>query len=132
MTDRHATVNDLPDWYILDTPFGLCKNIGRYGWIPLKHAASEKETHALGRDEQGHLYVASEIGFIVGQVTQVAAHQGRYALLVGVEDGVALWAPRTAYRYINVIDPAEAGPQPDVPRWLPIREVLKEVPTDAC
>ncbi|WP_432040853.1 hypothetical protein [Streptomyces chartreusis] len=131
MTDRHATVDDLPDWHVIDTPFGLSQRPGNHAWIWLKQPASEEETHVLGRDMEGHLYVASEAGF-ADRVSAVAAPQGRFALLVAVEDGLALWLPRIAYRHIKVIDPAEPGPQPDVPHWLPIREVLKEMPDGVC
>ncbi|MGP3951307.1 hypothetical protein [Streptomyces sp. 7N604] len=128
MSERHATTNDLPDWNIADTVLGLSQRPGLLGWVRLqKPSKPDEQLSSLGRDMEGRLYVDSASRF-AERVGKSEAQQGYVALLVGVEDGVALWVPRKGYHHIKLIDPAEAGDQPDVPRWLPIREVLKEVP----
>ncbi|WP_331762246.1 hypothetical protein OG612_44875 (plasmid) [Streptomyces sp. NBC_01527] len=130
MSDRHATTKDLPDWNFADTVLELSQRPGLLGWIWLQNPTNPKEQlSALGRDLEGRLYADSASRF-AERVGQSAANQGYLALLVGVEDGIALWVPRKGYHHIKPIDPNEAGDQPDVRRWLPIREVLKEVPAE--
>lgn len=65
------------------------------------------------------------------RISKSAVEMGYMALLIGVEDGVALWLPGKAYHHIKPIDPNAVGEQPDVPRWMPIREFLKEAPAQS-
>lgn len=129
MTDRHATTADLPDWDTVDTVIGLAQTPGAYGWVWLQHPTEPRAPRAIGRDLSGRLYAASDATF-VDRPGRAAAKQGYLALLVGVDDGLALWAPPKGYSHIKPIDPDEPNGQPDVPRWLPIREVLKDIPDE--
>ena len=130
MPDRHATTADLPDWHIADTVLGLSQRPGLSGWIWLQDPIKPRpQAQPVGRDMEGRLYVDSASTFD-GSVGKAPVEDGYLALLAGVEDGIALWLPRNTYHHIRVIDPDETGSQPDVPRWLPIREVLKDVPAE--
>ena len=129
MTDRHATTADLPGWNIVDTVLGLNQQPGTHGWVWLQDPANPRTPGAIGRDLSGRLYVASDAAF-VGEPFRGTAEQGYRALLVGVADGLGLWAPPAGYAHIKPIDPDEPSAQPDVPRWLPIREVLKDLPDE--
>ncbi|MFD4576760.1 hypothetical protein ACFWNK_30890 [Streptomyces sp. NPDC058417] len=127
MTDRHATTADLPGWDIVDTVLGLIQQPGRRGWVWLRQPSYPRAPSAVGRDLSGRLYVASDAVF-VGEPVWDTVVQGYHALLVGVADGIGLWAPTAGYAHIKPIDPDEPSTQPDMPRWLPIREVLKDMP----
>ena len=126
MTERHATTADLPGWNTPDTVLGLHRNPDAYGWVALVSYTTGTQD-ILGRDMQGHLYVATDAAITAKTPTTQNIEAGHSALLVGVADGVGVWIPRTAYHHVKVIDPTESGAQPDVPRWLPIAEVLPEV-----
>ncbi len=126
MSDRHATTADLPGWNTVDTVLGLSQRPGTHGWVQLQDSGNPREQlQPVGRDMAGRLYAASGADF-AGNVSRSAVELGYLALLVGVEDGIALWLPPNAYHHIKPVDPDEPGEQPDVPRWLPIREVLQE------
>ena len=128
MSNRHATTADLPGWNIADTVLDVSRRTGSSGWVELKDPTKPGEqVPVLGRDIDQRLFVASGCE-LAGDVRASAAHGGYVALLVGVDDGVALWLSRNAYHHIKRISPDEPGDQPDVPRWLPIREVLAEIP----
>ena len=123
MTDRHATIANLPGWNIIDTVLGIAQQPGAQAWVWLQQPANPGGPRAIGRDLSGHLYAASDTD-IADQPTNAAAEQGYLALLVGVKDGLGLWVPPSGYSRIKLIDPDEPSAQPDVPRWLPIREVV--------
>ncbi|MGW6602267.1 hypothetical protein [Streptomyces sp. NPDC055036] len=131
MTERHATIADLPGWDIVDTVLSLHERPGAHGWLRLDDAIGRREKpQPLGRDLEGRLFVDSFSTF-AEQISRSEVQLGYFALLTGVEDGVALWLPGKAYRHIKPIDPNAVGEQPDMPRWLPIREVLKEAPAES-
>lgn len=131
MTDRHATTADLPGWNIVDTVIGLTERPGTLGWVWLQNPANPVSgPRAIGRDLSGRLYAASDATF-VHRPSKAAIDGGSVALLVGVSDGLGLWVPPVGYSRIKPIDPDEPGSQPDVPRWLPIREILKDAPDGA-
>lgn len=127
MTERHATTADLPGWSTPDTVLGLRRNPDAYGWVALISYRTGT-IDVLGRDMQGRLYVAADATLTAKTPSTQNVEAGHSALLVGVADGVGVWIPRAAYHQVKVIDPTEDGAQPDVPRWLPIAEVLPEVP----
>ncbi|MFE7116570.1 hypothetical protein ACFU99_14275 [Streptomyces sp. NPDC057654] len=131
MSTRHATTADLPGWNIADTVLDLSKRPTSSGWVWLENPAKPGErAPVLGRDIDHRLFVASDCDF-VGRPPSTSAVQGGYmALLVGVDDGIALWLPSRAYHHIKRINPDEPGEQPDVPHWLPIREVLEGIPPE--
>jgi hypothetical protein len=129
MTDRHATTADLPGWNIVDTVLGIAQQPGAQAWVWLQDPANPSSPGAVGRDLSGRLYAASD-AVITDLPSRTVIHQGYRALLVGVEDGLGLWAPHKGYSNIKPIDPDEPSAQPDVPRWLPIREVLKDLPDE--
>ena len=129
MTDRHATTADLPNWPTIDTVLGIAQTPGAYGWFWLKNHADPHSTPGVGRDLAGRLYAASDAKFN-DRPHEHAANAGYLVLLVGVEDGLGLWVPHKGYSHIKPIDPDEPSTQPDVPRWLPIREVLKDLPDE--
>ena len=129
MTDRHATTADLPGWNIVETVLGLSKQPGASGWIWLKDPVDPRGPRTIGRDISGRLYADSNAVF-VDRPTKTPVEQGLLGLLVGVHDGLGLWVSPAGYSQIMPIDPDEPGTQPDVPRWLPIREVLA-IPAEA-
>jgi hypothetical protein len=130
MTDRHATTADLPGWNTPDTVLGLSRNPGTWGWATLHNVVEPGPQYpeVLGRDMEGHLYVAAAAAITAKTPEQSTVDVGNRALLTGAEDGVGLWLPKPAYHLVKVIDPEARGEQPDVPRWLPIVEVLSELP----
>ncbi|MGW3202301.1 hypothetical protein ACWDBD_49010 [Streptomyces sp. NPDC001118] len=126
-----ARFADLPGWDIVDTILSLHERPEAHGWLRLDDPTRPREKpQALGRDLEGRLFVDSSSTFDE-RISKSAVEMGYFALLTGVEDGVALWLPVRAYRHIKPIDPNAVGEQPDVPRWLPIREVLKEAPAQS-
>lgn len=130
MTDRHATTADLPGWNTPDTVLGLNHNPETWGWATLHNLSSPGPTRpdVIGRDMEGRLYVAADAAITAKTPDQATVDAGVRALLVGVADGIGLWLPRTAYHHVDVVDPDAPGAQPDVPRWLPVAEVLSELP----
>lgn len=130
MTDRHATTADLPGWNTPDTVLGLSRNPDSWGWADLRNLSGPGPTRpdVIGRDMEGRLYVAAGAAISAKTPDQPAVDAGVRALLTGLPDGIGLWLPRAAYHYVNVIDADAPGAQPDVPRWLPVAEVLHELP----
>lgn len=128
MSDRHATTHDLPGWNTPDTVLGLNQRPNAWGWAWLMARGDGKELAVLGRDLHGALYVAASASLTAQIPYRATVEHGDVVLLAGVEDGIGLWCHRSAYHRIGLIDPAEQGAQPDVPAWLPIREVLPGIP----
>ncbi|MEV8336762.1 hypothetical protein [Streptomyces niveus] len=129
--DRQATVGDLPGWATPDTIAGLAGRTDMWGWItvgsPIPYE-QEKMPPRLGRSLEGKLWVSS-VGTFADRGPHTAAAEGNMALLVGVHDGIGLWIAPAAYHHIKPVDRSEANQaQPDVEPWLPIREILTEIP----
>lgn len=92
MTERHATIADLPGWDIVDTVLSLHERPGAHGWLRLDDPTRlQRKLQPLGRDLEGRLFVDSSSTF-AEQISKTAVQLGYFALLTGVEDGVALAA----------------------------------------
>jgi prevent-host-death family protein len=131
MTDtatRQANVSDLPGWTNADTVMSLSGKPGVVAWLKLIHSETVKPLRALGRDMAGALYVAADAAVTTETPYHLFAEAGQLALLAGTEDGIGLWVPQAAYHLIARVDPNEPSGQPDVPAWIPIAEVLRELP----
>ncbi|MFB7376528.1 type II toxin-antitoxin system Phd/YefM family antitoxin [Kitasatospora purpeofusca] len=124
LEQRHALVTDLPDWDVEDTVLGLRGNPGAWGWVRLMASGPRP----LGRDTAGRLYAYTGATLVNRAPVRLDVDNGALALLIGTEDGIDLWIPRSAYHQIALVDPEENTSQPDVRAWVPLAEVRTVLP----
>ncbi|MFD6329255.1 hypothetical protein ACFWGI_06710 [Streptomyces niveus] len=131
MSDRHATTADLPNWNTPETILGLAGHRDRWGWIRLSSVNQLKGfPQRIGYDMDDRLWV-STAGSFEARATKGMIDGGSLALLVGVDDGISLWLPESAYQHVKRVSPTADVAQPDVPPWHPVREILPAIPDDA-
>ncbi|MEY9840685.1 hypothetical protein [Streptacidiphilus sp. EB103A] len=125
----HANVADLPGWTDpADTVLGLHGQAGTHAWLRLTDSQTGANLRGIGRDITGGLYAAATVQLTSEAPFSMYVENGSWALLTGTEDGIALWIPHCSYHLIERIDPTEPSPQPDIPTWIPVTHVLKDLP----
>ncbi|MFD4949873.1 hypothetical protein ACFWNT_47255 [Streptomyces sp. NPDC058409] len=115
MTGRkQAGAMDLPDYPCPPSLVDIATHAGSWGWFDTFVLGSNK---IIACDTEGYLWVRSNSSLAPERETHSRA------LAAWTEDGVALFVPREAYKYLryieNPVDEAE---------WTPVASVLKEPP----
>ncbi|MET9657856.1 hypothetical protein [Streptomyces sp. NPDC006510] len=115
MTDRkQARAMDLPDYPCPPSLGDIATHAGSWGWFDTFVLGSNK---IIARDPEGFLWVRSNSSLVPERETHSRA------LAAWTEDGVALFVPREAYKYLRTIE----NPV-DEAEWTPVVGVLKDPP----
>jgi hypothetical protein len=117
MTDRkQARAMDLPGYPCPPSLREIANHAGSWGWF---NTVGMPGRPVIARDADGYLWARSDEELSPERETRGAVP----ALAVWTEEGVALFVPREAYKYLrNIASPA------DELEWTPIAAVLTEPP----
>lgn len=117
MTDRkQARAMDLPDYPCPPSLREIATHAGSWGWF---NTVGTPGCPVIARDTEGYLWVQSDRELSPERETRGAVP----ALAVWTEDGVALFVPRDAYKYLRTIQPPA-----DELEWTPVASILREPP----
>lgn len=117
MSDRkQARAMDLPDYPCPPSLGQIPHHAGSWGWFGT--SATSPLNAAVAQNANGYLWARS--------TTHLQPHPQvgvkSTALAVWTEDGLGLYVPREAYRYVYRVDNI------DELEWTPVAAVLKEPP----
>ena len=117
MTDkRPARAMDLPDYPCPPSLREIASHAGSWGWF---NTVPTPGRPIIARDTDGYLWARADKELSPERETRGAVD----ALAVWTEDGVALFVPREAYKYLRTIKPPV-----DELEFVPIASILKQPP----
>ena len=117
MTDkRPARAMDLPDYPCPPSLREVASHAGSWGWF---NTVPTPGRPIIARDTDGYLWARADIELSPERETRGSVD----ALAVWTEDGVALFVPREAYKYLRTVEPPV-----DELEFVPIASVLKQPP----